>query len=437
MPSGFLRGAATVIETEGEDVVVVTDGGRFVSDHASDIVFHGTPDARVAWISPSVTEVLGFAPEDLLGRYTAELVHPDDRERVAGLVPSWHDDGIHHYRARFLAHDGAVRWMDVTVRAVRGGDGEVTAWVGAARDVTAEQRAVELLRESERRYRLLADSSTDAVLLSNTATDVVWVSPAAREVLGWDPEQLVGRRASDFIHPEDLPDVVAQVARSAETGEPVRMRYRWRQPGGTYRWVEAGGRPFVDDEGVPRRVVHLRDIDEQVRMEQELDFRATHDHLTGLLNRGEALSRLGALLDGAEDEGVLAVAYLDLDVFKQINDSHGHAAGDELLRATARRIEACVRADDVVGRIGGDELLVVLTGLPSVDAALVVAEKLRACAREPVDLPGRTISSTVSVGLAVAHPGESLDSLLARSDKAMYRAKESGGDAVRLAEDPA
>lgn len=422
-----------MVRTEGQDVVVIPDDGRFVSRHASDIVFHGTPDARVAWISPSVTELLGFEPDELLGRHTAELVHPDDRERVAALATSWHDDAVHRYRARFMAADGAAHWMEVTVRAVRATDGEVTAWVGAARDVTAEHRALELLRESERRYRLLADSSTDAVLLSNTATDVVWVSPAAREVLGWDPEQLVGLRAADFIHPDDMPGVADAVSRSAETGQPVRLRYRWRQPDGSYRWVEAGGRPFVDDEGVPRRVVHLRDIDDQVRMEQELDFRATHDHLTGLLNRGEVLQRLAALLGEPHDGGALAVAYLDLDTFKHVNDTRGHAAGDALLRETAARILACLRGDDLVGRIGGDELLVVLRQVRDAADAAGVAEKLRLCAREPLALDDGHVASTVSVGVALAGAGETVDSLLARSDRAMYRAKEAGGDAVAVA----
>ncbi|MGE3811284.1 MAG: PAS domain S-box protein [Candidatus Nanopelagicales bacterium] len=424
-----------MIEAERQDVVVIPDDGRFVSRHASDIVFHGTPDARVAWISPSVTEVLGFDPDEVLGRSTAELVHPDDRDRVGGLVASWTDDGIHHYRARFLAADGAVRWMDVTVRAVRGSEHEVTAWVGAARDVTAEHRALELLRESERRYRLLADSSTDAVLLSNTDTDLVWVSPAAREVLGWDAEQLLGLRASDFIHPDDMAHVAEQVGRSAETGAPVRLRYRWCQPDGSYRWVEAGGRPFVDDEGVARRVVHLRDIDDQVRMEQELDFRATHDDLTGLLNRGEVLGRLAALLREPSDGGALAVAYLDIDTFKQVNDTRGHAAGDALLRETAARILACLRGDDLVGRIGGDELLVVLRRVRDAADAAGVAEKLRLRAREPLALDDGHVASTVSVGVALATAGETVDSLLARSDRAMYRAKEAGGDAAAVAEE--
>jgi diguanylate cyclase (GGDEF)-like protein len=173
-------------------------------------------------------------------------------------------------------------------------------------------------------------------------------------------------------------------------------------------------------------------VDDQVAVEQQLEHRARTDELTQLLDRKEVLSRIQTLNGQSRRTGhELAVLFCDIDRFKEINDTHGHAAGDEVLRAMAERLHQTLRtSDDLAARIGGDELLVVLHGVQDLSNAVEIAEKLRAAAAEPVAIPGGYVHATLSIGATLAHKGESTDALVARADTAMYRAKQGGRNRV-------
>jgi diguanylate cyclase (GGDEF)-like protein len=175
-------------------------------------------------------------------------------------------------------------------------------------------------------------------------------------------------------------------------------------------------------------VATLRVVDAEVQAEQALDRRARTDELTNLPNRKEAFDRLVRL---AGDGGHFAVLWCDIDRFKAINDSHGHAAGDTVLRVLAERIRGVLRSrDDIAARIGGDELLVILRGVHGLDDAIVVAEKLRRRAAQPIPLENGVVQATLSIGVTLAGDHEGIDAILARADEAMYRAKAGGRDRV-------
>ena len=159
--------------------------------------------------------------------------------------------------------------------------------------------------------------------------------------------------------------------------------------------------------------------------------RARFDSLTGLLNRKEILQEIARVTSHLPRTGQqTAVLFCDIDRFKDINDTRGHAAGDEVLRVIAERTSQSVRKDDVVARIGGDELLVLLTGVHSLDEATAIAEKIRDRAEEPVRVDGRDLVASLSIGVTMSHAGESTDDLVARADTAMYEAKERGRNRV-------
>jgi diguanylate cyclase (GGDEF)-like protein len=179
-------------------------------------------------------------------------------------------------------------------------------------------------------------------------------------------------------------------------------------------------------------VATSRIVDAQVAAEQQLEHRARTDELTELLNRKEVLSRIETLGVQSRRTGQeLAVLFCDLDRFKEINDIHGHAAGDEVLRATAMRLREVLRtSDDLAARIGGDELLVALHGVRDMNDAVSIAEKLRVAASQPITTPSGSVSTTLSIGVTLAKPDESTDALVARADSAMYRAKQTGRNRV-------
>lgn len=179
------------------------------------------------------------------------------------------------------------------------------------------------------------------------------------------------------------------------------------------------------------RVAGWRDIDDVVAARHALEQRASHDDLTGLLNRAEMILRLAAILDHPPRIGRgTAVAFCDIDDFKGVNDRFGHGAGDEALRTLSSRIQAMVRRGDLVARFGGDEILVVLDGVDSLDDAIALSEKFRRSALMPIPVMGGSFSVTLSVGVTLAVAGEDLDALIERADNAMYEAKRGGEDRV-------
>ena len=199
-----------------------------------------------------------------------------------------------------------------------------------------------------------------------------------------------------------------------------------------YHWIENHPAGYFDADG--RRdgaVVSWRVVDAEVAAEQSLTVRARFDELTGLINRQEALEQLTGILSHPQRQGSeLAVAFCDLDNFKTVNDSLGHAAGDDVLRVVGGRVRASVRHDDLVARLGGDEILVVLCGVTDLAAAVNVAEKIRSVAAQPVPTGDGSVGVTLSIGITLAHAGDDIDTLIARADQAMYEAKRTGRDRV-------
>lgn len=174
------------------------------------------------------------------------------------------------------------RYFDI--RGAKVGDGLSVGW----RDVTERRNRARAIEESEHRFRLLSENSGDAILLSDGATRLYWVSDSITHLLGWQPAELIGRRAAEFIHPDDLPDVISDVQSSEESGETVHLRCRWRRPDGSYRWVDAVGQPFIDDAaGETRRVVRLRDVQAEVDARTALEkSEDRHRRITASLSEG-------------------------------------------------------------------------------------------------------------------------------------------------------
>lgn len=320
----------------------------------------------------------------------------------------------------FMLRGGSLRRLDV--RGIRGDEWLSLAW----RDVTERHDAAERLAASEEQFRLLAENSTDVVLRLDAHDTILWVSPSIMPVLGWIPADGIGRDAKDLLvtaaHREQYEHDRARVL----AGQAATSRAQVRAAAGDVHWMEINSFPYRNSEGVVSGMVaSLHVIDAEVRMEQDLEHRARIDELTGLLNRGELLERLAAAV--ARREPATALLWCDIDGFKGINDAHGHAAGDAVLEALGERIRGCLRSsDDIGGRIGGDELVVVLRGIDGLDEAAAFAENLRRRAAEPIPVGDDVIRATISVGVTLVAPDEGVDALLARADDAMYQAKDHG-----------
>jgi diguanylate cyclase (GGDEF)-like protein/PAS domain S-box-containing protein len=296
------------------------------------------------------------------------------------------------------------------------------------------------MRESELGYRMLADYSHDVVVRMRADGERLYVSPSARDILGWEPDEML-QPSHHLIHPDDRAVQLQAIADVLASGKPVITSYRMRHKQGHYIWMEADARPIPCVGGVGIDIIFAgRDITERMIAEKallasrnELEAQARIDSLTGLANRRQFDERLALASRRLRlhDSG-LALMYIDIDLFKKVNDSHGHAAGDEVLRVFGKRLSTCVRAGDLVARMGGDEFVVLIENLSSPAIAELIARKLMLAMDESVTVDGTALHVTASVGIAFSRHPAVARTLTSVADAALYAAKKAGGNTWRL-----
>src|SRR5438270_1581474 len=298
------------------------------------------------------------------------------------------------------------------------------------------QASMRTLAESEERFRSLVQNASDIAILLDAEATVLYVSPSIQRVFGYDPEAIIGGSRWDFVHPDDLEFVTAAWELAAATTDPAApIEYRVRHADGSWRWVEGVVGNLLDDPAVGGLVLNVRDITERRAAEEAMLHQAFHDALTGLPNRALFLDRLSQALARRGRRGAIAaVLFLDLDRFKWINDSLGHAAGDELLTLVAARLNDGVRPGDSVARFGGDEFVVLCDDLDGEWEAVAIAERLTTELSANINVEDRDIKVTASVGIATTASAvdPTADTLLRDADAAMYRAKERGRNRIEV-----
>ncbi len=313
----------------------------------------------------------------------------------------------------------------------------LAAWSGRVRGLLARMTGVDRdLRECEKRFRQLLDRSVDAIFIHDERGRILDCNSEACRSLGYTREELLKLSVRDFatnlISEEEKRSVGEETLwRRALSSEPgvvtgIHLGEHRRKDGATFPVEVSVG--AIDYRGRRLIVASARDVTERVKLEAQLRHRAFHDDLTGLPNRALFLDRLDqAFARARRGGGSVAVLFVDLDGFKQVNDRYGHDAGDEALVVVAGWLRECVRAEDTVARYGGDEFTVVLEGVANEPDAVRVAERILQTLRRPVRLRGGEARLGASVGIALgSSPGTAPEDLIRRADAAMYRAKGDG-----------
>jgi len=356
-------------------------------------------------------------------------VHPEDRAAVeAGLAATWAEGAPYQADFRITRADG-VRWLHCRARVSEHVDGRPSAMVGTIQEITDRKEAEHTAYQTLSLLEATLDATADGILVvdssgkitsSNRRFAELWHLPPAVLATGDDDAALafvVGQLSDPESFLAKVRDLYTQP--DAESQDVIEFR--------DGRIFERFSTPQRVGGVAVGRVWSFRDITDQRRLERDLSHQAFHDSLTNLANQALFRDRVDhALVRCARTTSAVAVLFLDLDNFKTVNDSLGHAAGDQLLVAVADRLRACLRATDTAARLGGDEFAVLVEDVSDEREVVEAAERLTAALQQPFVPGGREIFVSASIGIAFGRPGSDSDQLLRNGDLAMYTAKRRG-----------
>jgi diguanylate cyclase (GGDEF)-like protein/PAS domain S-box-containing protein len=285
-------------------------------------------------------------------------------------------------------------------------------------------------RESAERFQALIQSSSDVIAIVSPDGIVGYQSPSSRQIFGYDPEAMNGEPIASLVHPDDAEHTVSEFrAVVAEPGSTRMCECRLRHADGSWRHTETRITNLIDVPAVHGIVLNTRDVTERHMLEAELRHHAFHDSLTGLANRVLFTNRVEhALVSSKRDGSTIALLYCDLNGLKRLNDSLGYTAGDSALVMVSERLRACVRGQDIVARMGGNEFAILLDRLNTPADATMAMERIMALLRQPIDLPGAQVELQPHIGIAVSIAGdETADDLLRNGAVAMHQARRYEG----------
>jgi diguanylate cyclase (GGDEF)-like protein/PAS domain S-box-containing protein len=306
-------------------------------------------------------------------------------------------------------------------------EGQIMGVIGMALDITQRIQAQNALQTSERRFRTMIERATDLILILDANGIFQYLSPSHQRVLGYAPEDLIGKRVFDYIHPADKKQVYSTWANAfLSDGAVSQVKCRLLHADGSWIMLEAIGRNCLNDPDINGFIINARDISQRTAIEEKLRYQALFDTLTDLPNRTCLLEQLQkTITDEKKDHDSLSLLVLDIDRFKEINDTFGHGLGDVILKQVGERLRRVAQDKDIVARLGGDEFALLLHNADK-DCATRTAQHIHILLEEPFHVDGHALQVGASIG-GVLYPVDGTDplTLLRRADVAMYTSKQS------------
>jgi len=393
---------------------------RALVEVTSDWLWEVDANGRYSYVSPKVKELLGYEVGEILGRSPFDFMPPPEAARVAGefgeIIGARRE--FHELINSNLHKDGHEVILETSGVPIFDDAGAFVGFRGVDRDVTAREHAMRRLRLADAAMQ----SAAEGIIVADAQGAITAFNPAFATLSGYREAELVGKLPSMLSSAEDarqrLWDLIGKAPKWSGEG---LCRHRSGEAFSVWLTLSA----VRHGDQVTGYVALVSDMTERQLAEATIRFQATHDALTQLVNRSAWLAALSrAVVEARSRESSVAVLFLDLDGFKGANDRYGHGVGDVLLSTTARRLERCVRSTDLVGRFGGDEFTILLSGLTTKHAPLRVAKACVAAMKVPFRIDGNDVRVSASVGVAVfPDHGTEVEGLVAAADRAMYEAK--------------
>jgi diguanylate cyclase (GGDEF)-like protein/PAS domain S-box-containing protein len=400
---------------------------ELIWENTNDAIFLIGQDGAILQANPTFTDILGWTIEEMKGMTLPPSLHTMTKEQHDAFLNKLKEgENINFSLTKRRCKDGEILDILATYRAIN--KGEILA-VGMYKDFSEQMEIQRKLEESEACYRNLVEFLPDAVIVQNKH-HIVLVNPAGVKLLGQESSKdMIGRSIWEFIDPENKESIEYKLIEMIESNnqakpEPIEERLiRWDNK---EFYAEITAIPMVFN-GEPVMQILLKDITDRKKIETELENLAFYDSLTGLRNRRGFYDLMERSIENANKKGEqLALLYMDLDKFKEVNDTLGHEIGDELLKQFSNRLINNVRGNSVLGRIGGDEFLILLKDIKNSQNVENIAWRLYKALQQPYQIKGHYIKTTASIGISIyPKDGTKGEMLIKYADRALYSAKET------------
>lgn len=385
------------------------------------------------FVSDGCRTVTGYAPEDLLFNSRVsyeELTHPEDRARVRSVIR----EAVTARRRfdvvyRIVRADGATRWVSERGSAILSADGRVVTLQGYVMDVTRQREDEIALREAEARYRSIFENAIEGIFQTTPEGTYLAANPALARIYGYESPASLIEALKDienqlYVDPGRRDEFISQMrAKGKVTGFESQVRTR----DGSIVWISENARAVLATDGSVRYYEGtVEDVTDRKSYERKIAHQATHDRLTGLPNRYLFQDRVEqAIRQARREKTMVGLLFIDLDKLKWVNDTLGHAAGDEMIRVVSKRLRRCMRTVDTVARIGGDEFILLLPSLLAKEAIAIAKRRVVDATSATWTWQGKDLPMSCSVGDAL-YPDDGSDSetLIRIADQAMYATKQ-------------
>lgn len=427
--------AAALVRRQTESALLESEKKfRLIFENATVAIFQISATGKITIANPALATIMGYENvEDLLAANdrASKFIY-DNQGRQKFLKKLLNDGSVNGMLMRIAHRHGIEKWVTINARTTYDEHGWPSFYTGTAFDSTLEIVAERKIFRHKSRFMQLFESSPQAIALTDSKGNVVDTNEAFTKLFGYSTEEMAP--CCENLAPTSTYTIKANLKKIL-SGKTFRTEDMRRHKSGKRIPVSILGYPFIYNEEISGTFIIYDDISQRKEYERRLSYQSLHDSLTGLPNRTFFLERLEETLDLSRrtPEKTFVVLMLDIDMFKRINDSLGHQAGDELLIEVGKRIKYCLRSTDTVARMGGDEFAVLINDFTTPQQVINIIRKIRNEIRRPVNIFSREVVISSSIGIVFKTAGyDHPEHIVRDADISMYKAKEQGGNKFKV-----